>query len=105
MGHTADAIFGAVQKVAGTALTGTYAEVVAEDLDERPAVIFIVNSCDDTIFVSLDGGTTDHFELESGEDIVVDLGANGMRQDGSAIHAKHAGSAPTAGTLRITVIY
>ncbi len=86
-------------KIAGSALTGSYATLLNPTSDLR--IIYILNSCNDTIMVSLDGGTTDSFELESGESVTVDLAANGMKFDNAVnISSKHAGAAPTAGSVR-----
>jgi len=90
-------------KIAGTALTGSYATLLNPTSDLR--IIAIFNSCNDTIMVSLDGGTTDSFELEAGESISLDLAANGLKFDNAVnISAKHAGAAPTLGTVRASGI-
>jgi hypothetical protein len=103
IGTTATGSNQAKGKVAGSALTGTYATVLTPGFIARLLALF--NSCNDTILVSLDGGTTDGLELEAGESLTLDLGANGRHlASGVNIQAKHAGAAPTAGTLRITAV-
>ena len=90
-------------KIAGTALTGSYATVLDPSSDLR--AIWIFNSCNQTIMVSLDGGTTDTFELEPGESTSFDLAANGMKFSNAVnISAKHAGVVPTGGSVRVTGI-
>lgn len=90
-------------KISGASLTGTYATLLNPTSDLR--VIYLLNSCNASILVSLDGGTTDTFELEPSESVTVDLGANGMKFDNAVnISAKHNGSAPTSGSIRCTGI-
>ena len=88
-------------KITGSSLTGTYATLLNPTSDLRVLAFF--NSCDNTILVSLDGGTTDSLELEAGESVTLDLAANGLKFDNAVnISAKHAGAAPTNGTIRVT---
>lgn len=90
-------------KIAGTALTGTYATLLDPSSDIR--ILNLFNTCNATIFVSLDGGSTDSMELEVGESVSLDLGANGLKFANAVnISAKHAGAAPTAGTIRASGI-
>ena len=88
-------------KIAGTALTGSYQTVMTNSSALR--IIFLLNSCNQTILISFSGGLN-HFELEPGESIVIDLGTSGMNH-ASNIQAKHNGVVPTAGTLRIGGAY
>lgn len=90
-------------KIAGTSLTGSYQTVLNPTSDLL--VIYVINSCDNTILVSLDGGTTDTFELEAGESVTVDLAANNLKFDNTVnISAKHNGAAPTSGSVRVSGI-
>ncbi len=85
--------------IAGTALTGSYATLL--DATTDLLILHFFNSCNTTILVSMDGGTTDSFELEAGESFSLDLGSNGMKHSNAVnISAKHAGAVPTAGTIR-----
>jgi hypothetical protein len=94
---------GAVGSVTGSALTGAYATVVTPGFASR--IVQIFNSCNNTIKVSLDGGTTDFFILEAFETSSLDLGTNGRKIAASTnLQAKHNGTAPTTGTIRITAI-
>lgn len=88
-------------KIAGTALTGSYATVLDPTSDLR--VVYLINNCNASILVSMDGGTTDTFELDPGESVTVDLAANGLKFSNAVnISAKHNGAAPTAGSIRVT---
>lgn len=90
-------------KIAGASLTTTYATVITPSF--ITATLFIFNSCNQTIVVSINAGTTDCFELEIGEAATVDFGANGRSIAAStAIQAKALSAVPTSGTVRITAI-
>lgn len=98
---TAVATFQSAGEIAGTALTGSYATVLTLGADA--VCLAILNTCNNTIFVSLDGGTSDTLKLESGESLTLDFGTNGRRvASGVLIQAKHAGAAPTQGTIRVS---
>lgn len=86
-----------------SALTGSYATVITPAFDTK--ILYIFNSCDQTIKISLDGGTTDAFILETSEAVAMDLAADGKHiASGVALRAKHNGVVPTAGTVRMTAI-
>jgi hypothetical protein len=90
-------------EIAGASLTGSYATLLNPTTDLR--VLYLLNDCNNTIFVSLDGGSTDSFKLKAGEGLSVDLGANGLKFDNAVnISAKHAGAAPTSGSIRASGI-
>jgi hypothetical protein len=100
----ADATFQAVGKIAGTSLSGTYANILTTT--GQATVLALLNTCNQTILISFDSGTTDHVELEAGESLVIDFGANNRRlASGTEIDAKHGGVVPTQGSVRATVIY
>jgi hypothetical protein len=91
-------------KIDGTALTSSYQQIFA-GAESRATILLILNSCDQTIFLSLPkkgvgAATDDHFELGAGESFVLDIGANGDFSQ-NEIWAKHGGVVPTSGTLRI----
>lgn len=50
-------------RITGTAITGSYQTVVTATQDAM--LLFIFNTTDTPIYVSLDGGTTNTFELEA----------------------------------------
>lgn len=90
-------------KISGASLTGSYATVLALTFDAK--ILQLFNSCDATILISLDGGVTESFELEAGESTSLDLRAATLYvASGVNISAKHAGAAPTSGTIRATAI-
>lgn len=98
---TSVASFQSAGEIAGTALTGSYATVLTLNADA--VCLVILNSCNNTIYVSLDSGTSDTLKLESGESLTLDFGTNGRRvASGTTIQAKHAGAAPTQGTIRVS---
>jgi hypothetical protein len=101
--QTVAASFPAKGEVAGTALTGTYANVftAASDL----SLLMIFNSCNQPIVISLDAGVTDHFELGNGQSMTIDAGMNSRHiASGTDIRAKHDGVVPTSGTLNISAM-
>ena len=90
-------------KIVGASLTASYATLLNPTTDMR--IVYIFNTCNQTILVSLDGGTTDSLELEAGESVTMDLANNGLKFDNAVnISAKHGGAAPTAGTVRASGI-
>jgi hypothetical protein len=100
---TASASFPARGRIAGTALTGAYANILTAAADIK--TIFIFNTCDTTIFVSFDTGVTDHVELESAESMTIDFAANGAHlASGADIRIKHDGVVPTTGSIRISAV-
>jgi hypothetical protein len=89
-------------KITCSALTGSYATLVSVTFNT--CIVLVFNSCDNTLLLSLDSGTTDFAELEAGESLGLDLCANGRHvASGVTIQAKHGGVAPTAGTLRASI--
>jgi len=90
-------------RVAGSALTGSYATVYTATFDVK--WIALLNSCDDVIVVSLDSGTTAFVTLDVGKSLDVPLASLGLKiASGVTIQAKHNGAAPTAGALTVSVI-
>lgn len=97
----AAATFQSAGSLTGTALTGSYQTALTLTADA--VCLAILNTCNNTIFVSLDGGTSDTLKLESGESLTLDFGTNGRKvTSGATIQAKHAGAAPTSGTIRVS---
>ena len=97
------ASFPATSGIAGTALTGAYANLftAASDL----AGLFVLNSSNQPIFVSLDAGVTDHFELDAQQSFTIDVRANNrFIASGTDIRVKHAGVVPTGGRVRISAM-
>ena len=89
--------------ILGTALTGTYATALTLAADA--AMLFLRNSCNQEILVSLDG-TNDHFTMGQGDQIALDLKNNGRKlASGATIKAKHTGVLPGSGKILVTAIY
>lgn len=86
-------------RFAATSITATYQTVGSFDDDLR--CLFVFNSCDAPIIVSLDGGITDHFELDN-EGFDVDLRALSLALERPTIAVKYVSAAPTSGSLRVT---
>ena len=101
--QTVAASFPAKGEIDSTTLTGSYQNVftAASDL----SALFIFNSSNQTIVLSLDAGVTDNFELTSQQSMTIDAGSNGRHiASGTDIRAKHDGVAPTSGTIRISAM-
>jgi hypothetical protein len=90
-------------EIAGASLTGSYAALLDPSSDLR--MLFLLNDCNNTVLVSLDGGSTDSFKLKAGESVALDLAVNGLKADNTVnISAKHGGAAPTSGSIRASGI-
>lgn len=100
---TSNIAYQAKGKIVGSSLTGSYATVLDPSSDLK--IIYLINSCNNTILVSLDSGSTDTFELEAGESVTIDLASSGLKFNNTLnIQAKHGGAAPTSGSIRVTGI-
>jgi hypothetical protein len=89
--------------IAGTSLTTSYATVITPTF--ITATLFVFNSCNQTIVISINGGTTDCWELEVGEAVSWDAAANSRSIAASVnIQAKAKSTIPTSGTVRITAV-
>jgi len=101
----------AFRSIAGTSLTGTLQNVGA--VTQNPArLVQAFNGCNDEVIVSWDGGTTEGWLLPPNSGFSIDCSINQDNDDqlpklpaGAQFQSKHNGSAPTSGTLSITVIY
>ena len=99
------------RSVAGTALTGTLANVGAVTSNSS-GTIAIFNGCNQEVVVSWDGGTTSGFIMPASSAFAVDGASNSEGNQktpklpvGAQFQAKHNGTVPTSGTLSITVVY
>ena len=110
-GTFAAAIF-SKHKISGASLTASYADLSPAISVNAVNEFQMFNSCDQAILVSLNNGTTDHFELDPYESATVSFIGGALflapSVDGSTpytfqLKAKHAGVTPTAGSLRVTV--
>ena len=101
MPYTKHVVIPAYGRIDGTAITGSYQTVITATNDCYSIQVF--NTCDNPIILSMDGGTTEHYELD-GEGFHIDGRANDFQFGKPTIQVKHAGSAPTQGSLRITLL-
>lgn len=98
---TATASNQAKGRVDCSAITGTYATVLTPGFNV--SLLHIFNSCNGTIIISINGGTTDYLELEAGESTVLDLKSNSLfLGSGVNIQAKDGAVNPITGSLRIS---
>lgn len=92
----------AMGKIAGISLTGSYATLLTMGGAARQ--LTIISSCDQTVLVSLDNGTTASFELDPYESISIDYACNGTELASDTIKAKHNGTVPTVGSIRASIV-
>jgi hypothetical protein len=104
MPATKAATFQAEGSLNGVSLTGSYQTVATAAGNVR--IVVIRNTCNQEIVLSLDSGSSDTFTLDEGDTITLDLGVNGRHLTNAVtVRAKHAGTVPTAGKIRVTLIY
>lgn len=70
----------------------------------RGVVIFIANSLNAGVILSLDGGTTDFIRLPAATPITIDLGANSAEYSGRISIKQDGAGAPTSGFISCGVI-
>jgi hypothetical protein len=69
-------------------------------------ILIIRNSCDKEVMVSLDNGATDHFSMDAGDSLIIDLDqADLYLTASSVIKAKYASVVPTTGKIKASVIF
>lgn len=82
---------------------------VGSIVDKPTRLFYVFNDTDATLYIS-DDGVNNKFKLPSGAFIVLDITANKIRDDGLFLrknrywYVKHAGVAPTSGSIDITLI-
>lgn len=82
-----------LSEIAGASLTGSYQTVYTASDDV--IILLVTNTCDEDIYVSLDGGTTDHYKLSSSNTgFVIDYTSNSLRLPKPTVSVKHAGVLP-----------
>lgn len=82
-----------------SSVTASYAEVSTFDDDLR--LLFVFNTLNQPVIVSLDGGVTDHFELDE-EGFDIDLRAGSMALAKPTVSVKAVSTLPTDGSIRVT---
>jgi hypothetical protein len=95
---TQEAVFGEQAVVAAGAIGASYA--VASDLPDNTRSFSIDNQTDGDVQVSMDGGTTDHYLLESGDSVNIPLAHLGLVTT-AEISLKRGTDVPTAGSVYI----
>lgn len=88
--------------VAFGSLTDTSFALLVENSDPIRA-LFVLNSTDRTVTLSMDAGTTAHYSLPPGGAMGVDYGANGLIGPSADIDYL-VDSAPTRGSLSVTIL-
>lgn len=99
--ETLDAVIPAFGEVVGTSITGSYQTLIAPGGDAR--LVLLINTCDQDIIISFDAGTTDHVKLLANVSVALDLAVNGMVINEADYEVKHAGAAPTTGSITCSV--
>lgn len=94
-----------IATVAGTALTGTFAALVADtSFSGSPArFVAFTNDIDKPLLISFDKGVTSHMRLPAGVSMAIDLFASGIEAT-DGIYVKHDGAVGTSGSLSATVV-
>ncbi len=98
---TTQAFFPTEASIAGTSLTGSY-QTLSSDTNAKK-LVEILNNSNAAVIISFDG-TNNHFTLPAYSSLSLDLGALGIHT-GFATSIKHAGAAPTAGTIYFGAAY
>lgn len=100
---TGAAVSNSEGEIAGTSLTTAYATVLTPAFNTK--ILFVANSTDQPVRVSIDGGTTSTFYLTSNQAASVDFATNNLFiSSGVNIQAKYAGTAPTMGQITVTAM-
>lgn len=101
--QTTAATFQAGAQLAGTSLTGTHQTLITASADS--VNLLLLNSTDEDITISLDGGTTDHYFLSPGQSFSLELANQGRHiANGTVIQVKHDGTAPSTGRVVATLV-
>lgn len=97
---TATATFDAEGTIAFGSLTTSY--VTAYTAGGVLKILQMRNSMNQSVLVSLDGGTTLNYTLDPGDYVSLDLKENGLSfANASTVKAKYTGTAPTSGNFRV----
>ena len=89
-------------RVAFGSVTGSYTTLIGP-IPGRGIIIFIANSYNAEVWLSLDGGTTDFICLPAGQGMTLDLSTNDAEFSGT-VSIKSQGAAPTSGTMSAGVV-
>lgn len=89
--------------IAFGSITGAYQNIFSSSVQGRGVVLYILNTLNQDMILSLDSGTTDWIALPAGLSITIDLGANEVEYSGN-IAVKNNGISPTSGRISVGVI-
>lgn len=89
-------------KIAGASLTNSYATLLT--MGGAARAVFLLNSTDQAVSFSLNGGTTEFIELDSGECTAVDLYSLGLYATSGTISAKWVTLQPSTGSARAAIL-
>lgn len=89
-------------KIAGTSLTGSYQNLLVMGGNAR--AVTLMNSTDQNVIISFDGGTTDNIELDAYESTTQDYASLGVFLTSGTIQTKHGGTLPKVGSIRAWVV-
>ncbi len=85
--------------IAFGSITNAYQTIFTPSASTK--LLFMRNNTDVSISVSMDGGTTLNFVLDSGDQIAVDFLSNALISTTTAIQIKYTVGAPASGSFRV----
>jgi hypothetical protein len=91
------AVFVAEGTIAGSAMTGTYASLLA--LPDHTRAVFLANDTDADVYISFDGGSSNHAHLSTGDRLTINLAEFGLKSTAD-VQAKDGDTAPASGKMR-----
>lgn len=100
---TTTAAFQAEGAVAFGAITGSFVTLFTPTAATK--ILQMRNNMDVSVAVSMDGGSTTNYILDSGDAVSLDLLANSLNMGATAIQVKYAVGAPTSGSFRINACH
>ena len=98
IGTFGEAQFDEMIKLGPGDIGAAYAQAV--DLADGTRTVIFDNSTSGNVIVSMDGGTTDHFDLEPGQNLTLELYKQNLVSTAD-IHVKDGAPAPAGGNFKI----
>ncbi len=89
-------------KIDAASLGSAYADIMT--MGGNAWGVILSNSTDQSVMFSIDGGSSDFYELDAGEGIALDLRALGLYASAHAISAKWTVLQPSTGSVRATIL-
>ncbi len=99
---TAAVVWQAEGSLAFGSITNAYQTVLTPSASTK--IVFIRNNTNTSMTVSMDGGSTDNFILDSGDQVSIDYVSNGLLSGTAAIQVKYV-SAPASGSFRVNACH